>query len=79
MWYINIVEVVKFGWQPARQKLEEIGCTVELRKVMGDEPFITDNGNYILDCEFERIEGPEELEEITYLDRIFTWESMKTR
>ena len=52
----------QFGWQPAKQTLEEIGCTVELRKVMGDEPFITDNGNYILDCEFQRIDNPEELE-----------------
>jgi len=52
----------QFGWQPAKQSLEEIACTVELRKVMGDEPFITDNGNYILDCEFQRIEEPEELE-----------------
>ena len=26
------------------------------------EPFITDNSNYLLDCEFERIEDPEQLE-----------------
>jgi len=51
-----------FGWQPAKQSLDEKACTVELRKVMGDEPFITDNGNYILDCEFERISEPEHLE-----------------
>jgi len=61
-WQSTKKALEQFGWQPARQKLEEIGCTVELRKVMGDEPFITDNGNYILDCEFERIENPEELE-----------------
>ena len=29
---------------------------------MGDEPYITDNSNYILDCEFERIEEPEVME-----------------
>jgi len=52
----------KFGWQPAKQSLDEEACTVELRKVMDDEPFITDNGNYILDCEFVRIDHPEELE-----------------
>jgi len=52
----------KFGWQPAKQSLDEEACTVELRKIMGDEPFITDNGNYILDCEFIRIDHPEELE-----------------
>jgi ribose 5-phosphate isomerase A len=32
-----------------------------LRTIVG-EPFITDNSNYILDCEFERIEDPEQLE-----------------
>jgi ribose 5-phosphate isomerase A len=51
-----------FGWQPAKKTSEPIGCEVKLRKVMGDEPFITDNGNYILDCEFQRIDYPEELE-----------------
>jgi ribose 5-phosphate isomerase A len=29
---------------------------------MGDEPFITDNSNYILDCDFERIDDPEQME-----------------
>ena len=61
-WQSTKKALEQFGWQPAKQTLEEIGCTVELRKVMGDEPFITDNGNYILDCEFERIDEPEQLE-----------------
>ena len=56
------VEVTKFGWTATKKTLESFGCTVELRKVMGDEPFITDNGNYILDCEFERIEDPVQME-----------------
>lgn len=56
------VEVVKFGWTSTKKSLEEFGCNIELRKVMGDEPFITDNSNYILDCEFERIENPEQTE-----------------
>jgi len=56
------VEVMKFGWTSTQKTLEELGCNVELRKVMGNEPYITDNSNYILDCEFERIEEPEQLE-----------------
>ena len=56
------VEVVKFGWTSTKKTLEELGCEVKLRKVMGEQPFITDNSNYILDCEFERIENSEELE-----------------
>jgi ribose 5-phosphate isomerase A len=56
------VEVLRFGWTSTKRALEEFGCNVELRKVMGDEPFITDNSNYILDCDFDRIENPEQLE-----------------
>ncbi len=56
------VEVIKFGWTSTKKTLEDIGCNVKLREIMDKEPFITDNGNYILDCEFERIEDPESLE-----------------
>jgi ribose 5-phosphate isomerase A len=56
------VEVIKFSWESTKKVLEDFGCTVERRKVMGEEPYITDNGNYILDCEFERIDEPEALE-----------------
>lgn len=55
------VEVVKFGWQSTKKTLEKFGCTAELRKIM-NEPYITDNSNYILDCDFERIAEPEQLE-----------------
>ena len=56
------VEVIKFSWEVTKKALEEFGCNVKRRIVMGDEPYITDNGNYILDCEFERITEPSELE-----------------
>ncbi|MCK5636749.1 MAG: ribose-5-phosphate isomerase RpiA [Thermoplasmatales archaeon] len=56
------VEVVKFGWTSTKKTLEGFGCNVVLRKIMGEEPFITDNSNYILDCEFERIAEPEQFE-----------------
>jgi ribose 5-phosphate isomerase A len=55
------VEVVKFGWGLTKNKLKEFDCKVELRTIM-DNPFITDNSNYILDCEFDRIKDPEKLE-----------------
>jgi ribose 5-phosphate isomerase A len=55
------VEVLKFGWTATQQTLEEMGCSVELRKIM-DDPFITDNSNYIIDCDFDRIADPEKLE-----------------
>ena len=55
------VEVIKYGWTSTKKILEKLGCSVELRKIM-DEPYITDNSNYILDCDFERIGDPEQLE-----------------
>ena len=56
------VEVLKYGWTSTKKSIEEIfRCQAELRKIV-NEPYITDNGNYILDCEFEKIENPEQLE-----------------
>ena len=60
-WQATKRSLEQFGWQPAEERREEVACTIELRKVMEDEPFITDNGNYILDLEFQRIDTPEEL------------------
>ena len=54
------VEVVPFGWEVTANKISQFGCTPVLRKVNG-EVFITDNGNYILDCSFEQILDPEKL------------------
>ncbi|DAC73143.1 MAG TPA: ribose 5-phosphate isomerase A [Thermoplasmata archaeon] len=55
------VEVTKFGWSATKKALEGLGCTGELRKIM-DEAFITDNQNYIIDCDFGKITDAEALE-----------------
>lgn len=55
------VEVIKFAWRATKKSLEDLGCTAELRKIM-DEAYITDNTNYILDCDFGRIDDAEALE-----------------
>jgi ribose 5-phosphate isomerase A len=55
------VEVTKFAWQATMKSLENLGCTAELRTITG-EPYITDNQNYIIDCDFGRIDDPAELE-----------------
>jgi len=55
------VEVTKFAWNATKKSLKELGCESELRKIM-NELYITDNSNYILDCEFGKIEEPEVLE-----------------
>jgi len=45
------VEVIQFGWRYLARRLESLGCTPRLRGGEA-EPYITDNGNYILDCHF---------------------------
>lgn len=55
------IEIVTFGAEMTSKKIAELGCEPKLR-LNGNQPFITDNGNYILDCDFKLIESPEELE-----------------
>lgn len=55
------VEIVSFGWQTVVDRLSAIGCAPRLRLV-GDKPFITDGGNYIVDCAIEEITDPVALE-----------------
>lgn len=55
------VEVVPFGWQVTRKRLEDLGCDARFRS-SDSAPFVTDNGNYILDCSFGVIEDPPALE-----------------
>jgi ribose 5-phosphate isomerase A len=45
------VEVVQFGWQVTCDRLTEIGATWALRETDAG-PYVTDQGNYIVDCEF---------------------------
>ena len=56
------VEVNPFGWQVVAAKIEALGAAVARREVSG-EPFLTDNGAYILDCRFGEIPDPPALEE----------------
>src|SRR6266540_3642725 len=55
------VEVHPFGWKQTKVVLEGLWCTATLRTV-GDMPFLTDNGNYVLDCKFGPIAKPDKLE-----------------
>ena len=45
------VEVATFGWQRTAAALAGLGAVPALRRG-GDQPFVTDNGNYVLDCRF---------------------------
>lgn len=51
------VEVLPFGWRHARDAIASLGCEPALRQSQ-EQPFVTDNDNYILDCRFDAIFDP---------------------
>jgi ribose 5-phosphate isomerase A len=55
------VEVLTFGWKKVLRTLATYECKPVLRMKEGKR-FVTDSGNYIIDCKFERIEEPGVLE-----------------
>jgi ribose 5-phosphate isomerase A len=52
------VEVTQFGWQATAIALAKLGCVPERRYAVGEQPFVTDGGNYILDCRFGSLADP---------------------
>lgn len=54
------VEVVPFGWPLAFRELGALGMRPALRMADGD-PVVTDEGNYVLDCQIATPEDPREL------------------
>jgi len=56
------VEVLRFGWMATRTHLERLKAKARLREKDGS-PFVSDNGNYIIDCQFRGIGDPDQLEE----------------
>jgi ribose 5-phosphate isomerase A len=57
------VEVVTFGLAPCSRRLAALGCVPTLREVTKGKPFVTDNGNFILDCQIGHLERPAEWEQ----------------
>ena len=47
------VEIVRFGWRQTARRLEELGYPPQIRLsgADGEQPFVSDNGSYILDCD----------------------------
>ncbi len=56
------VEVVPFAAPVSKRKLEALGGEVRLRLDEAGRPFVSDNGNHVLDVRFERIEDASALE-----------------
>ncbi len=57
------VEVLPFGWRSTQAILRSLGAHVRLRGKTAATPFQTDNGNYIVDCAFIKIQDPSGLAE----------------
>ena len=52
------VEVVQFGWTLTCDRVEALGCRAVRREDESGAPFVTDAGNYLLECTFEGISDP---------------------
>ncbi|MCM3694624.1 ribose-5-phosphate isomerase RpiA [Neobacillus niacini] len=55
------VEVVPFGYEMTMKYIRELGGNPKLRQKEAT-PFLTDNGNYIIDTSFQEIKKPRDLE-----------------
>jgi ribose 5-phosphate isomerase A len=56
------VEVAQFGWQATARKLSDLKANPGLRLDKNQKPYVTDGGNYILDCATGPIASAVELE-----------------
>ncbi|MBC7949643.1 MAG: ribose-5-phosphate isomerase RpiA [Chitinophagaceae bacterium] len=57
------VEVIPFGYKNVAKRILASGeCKSCILREKADAPFITDHGHYILDCNYERISNPMELD-----------------
>jgi ribose 5-phosphate isomerase A len=59
------VEVVQFSHVHTAKNIAKIGCRPVLR-MRESSPYVTDNGNYILDCSFKGIEDPKKLDVVLH-------------
>jgi ribose 5-phosphate isomerase A len=55
------VEVIKFARALVARKIAALGADVELRVNLDGKPYLTDEGNYILDCRFGQIRDADAL------------------
>jgi ribose 5-phosphate isomerase A len=52
------VEIIAFARAVVEPKIARLGASIKMRTRPDGSPYITDNGNPILDCSFGRIEDP---------------------
>jgi ribose 5-phosphate isomerase A len=51
------VEVTQFGWTSVKEWIAKLGSIPKRRMIEGN-PYLTDNKNYLLECEFKGIDDP---------------------
>jgi ribose 5-phosphate isomerase A len=56
------VEVAQFGWQSTARRLAALGSAPIVRADSQGQMFVTDGGNFIVDCAFEAIESAADLQ-----------------
>lgn len=54
------VEIIPFAMELTLKQLQKSGCTTSMR-MDNNKPYITDNGNLVIDCDFKKIEQVEKL------------------
>ncbi len=52
------IEIIPFGWRPLEEYLRSLDAEPKVRMKTDGKPFVTDGGNYILDCHFGPIDDP---------------------
>jgi ribose 5-phosphate isomerase A len=56
------VEVVRFAWRDTRRRLAPLLPASELRLTSDGQPYVTDEGHFILDCELDAGSEPDMLD-----------------
>ena len=55
------IEVLSYALKVEENFIQSLGAKTTVRKKTGDKPYITDEGNIILDSKFEAIKDPDEI------------------
>ncbi|GAB4136773.1 MAG: ribose-5-phosphate isomerase RpiA [Planctomycetota bacterium] len=58
------IEILPFGRTQTIRRIEATGCEARLRTAESGEPFVSDNGNPIVDCRYEGIDDPAMLHDV---------------
>ena len=55
------VEIIPFGWSRVVRDLTSLGFTRVLQRLAAGQPFLSDQGNFVFDCEIGPIADPQRL------------------